>query len=116
MASAQRARQNKRSMAGFIGKYDDRPVDPANTVAPAITGTAKVGQTLTASLGTWTGKPTPVLTRQWKAAGVAIPGATAATYIPVVGDIGKVITVTVTGTNSTGTKSATSAATAAVIA
>jgi hypothetical protein len=116
MVSAQRVRQNKRSMAGFIGKNDGRPADPVNTVAPAITGTAKVGQTLTASLGTWTGKPTPALTRQWKAAGVAILGATAATYVPVVGDIGKVITVTVTGTSSAGVKSATSAATAAVIA
>lgn len=116
MVSQQRVRQNKRSMAGFIGKHDGRPVDPANTVAPAVTGTAQVGQTLTSTTGTWTGKPTPALARQWKAAGVAIPGATAATYVPKVGDVGKVITVTVTGSNSTGSASITSAATAAVIA
>lgn len=116
MVSAQRVRQNKRSMAGFIGKNDGRPTDPANTVAPSITGTARVGFTLTAANGTWTGKPAPALTRQWKAAGVAIVGATGATYVPVVADIGKTITVTVTGNSSAGQASATSAATAAVIA
>ena len=109
-------RQAKRSMAGFIGKHDGLPTDPANTVAPAITGTAQVGQTLTSTTGTWTGKPTPALTRQWKAGGVAILSETAATYVPKVGDVGKTITVTVTAMNSTGTVSATSAATSAVIA
>lgn len=89
---------------------------PANTVLPTITGTAQVGQILTSTNGTWTGNPTPTYTRQWKADGVNISGATATTYTPVVGDVGKVITVTVTGTNSAGNASATSAGTAAVIA
>jgi hypothetical protein len=90
------------------------PVAPANSVLPAITGTAQVGQTLTRSTGTWSGSPT--YATQWFAAGVAIVGATAATYVPVVGDIGKVITVRVTATNLGGSTQATSAATAAVIA
>jgi hypothetical protein len=89
---------------------------PANTVAPAITGTAQVGQTLTVSNGTWTGSPTPTFTRQWKANGTNISGATATTYVPVVGDIGKTITCTVTATNSVSSAQRTSAATAAVIA
>lgn len=89
---------------------------PANTVLPVITGTAQEGQVLTVSTGTWTGTPTPTYTRQWKADAVNISGATATTYTPVVGDVGKVITCTVTGTNSAGNASATSAATAAVIA
>jgi hypothetical protein len=110
-------RQAQRSLAGFIGANSGNlPAAPANTVLPAITGTAQVGQTLTSTTGTWTGRATPQLYRQWKAAGVAIPGATAATYVPVVGDVGKAITVTVTGINITGKASATSAATAAVIA
>jgi len=87
---------------------------PDNTAAPAITGTAKVGSTLTSTTGTWTGSPT--YARQWKAGGVAISGATAATYVPVSGDLGKTITVTVTGTNDKGKVSATSEATAAVVA
>src|SRR3954454_4327657 len=37
---------------------------PSNTVLPAITGTPHVGQTLTASQGTWTENPTS-FTDQW---------------------------------------------------
>src|SRR5206468_5446136 len=37
---------------------------PANTVAPAVSGQAVVGQVLTASPGTWTGNPAPTLTYQ----------------------------------------------------
>ena len=109
-------RQQQRSLAGFIGANGGLPAVPANTVAPAITGTAQVGQTLTSTTGTWTGRETPKLSRQWKAGGVAIAGATAATYVPKVGDIGKTITVTVTGENWAGRVAANSTATAAVIA
>ena len=91
-------------------------VAPANTVAPAITGTAQVGQTLTVSNGTWTGTPAPTFARQWKKGGANIASATGATYVPVVGDVGAVITCTVTATNSAGNASATSAGTDAVIA
>ena len=82
---------------------------------PTISGTAKVGSTLTAVPGTW--GPSPVtLTYQWKANGVAITGATAATYKPVAAIVGKTLTVTVTGTKTGYTTAAkTSAATAAVV-
>jgi hypothetical protein len=109
----------KRSYAnveGFKKKHSGAPAKPANTVLPAITGTAQVGATLTSTTGTWTGRPTPTYARQWKRAGVAIAGATGVTYVPVVGDIGAVITVTVTANSVAGSKAATSAATAAVIA
>ncbi|NQX12284.1 hypothetical protein HQQ80_11655 [Microbacteriaceae bacterium VKM Ac-2855] len=63
---------------------------------PTISGTAKVGQTLTAAPGTW--GPAPVtLSYQWKRGGIAISGATASTYKLVATDAGKVVTVTVTG-------------------
>lgn len=89
---------------------------PVNTVAPTITGTAQVGQVLTRTTGTWTGSPTPTYTQQWYANGAAISGATGTTYTPVVGDVGKTITVRVTATNANGSAQKTSAATAAVIA
>lgn len=86
-----------------------------NTVAPAITGTAQVGATLTVSNGTWKGY-SPTFTYQWKKDGVNIAGATNNTYVPVAGDVGGVLTAVVTATNNTGSVSATSNATAAVIA
>lgn len=87
---------------------------PVNTVAPAITGTATVGQTLTVTNGTWTGVPTPTYTRQWYADGVAIAGATGTTRVLAAGEEGKVITVVVTATSLAGVVTATSNATAAV--
>lgn len=68
-----------------------------NTVAPAITGTAQVGQTLTVTNGTWAG-PARTFTRQWLRNGAPIAAATGTTYVPVVGDIGAVITCQVTAT------------------
>ncbi|WP_405473250.1 carboxypeptidase regulatory-like domain-containing protein [Paenarthrobacter ilicis] len=81
---------------------------------PTITGTAKVGAVLTAAPGTW--GPAPVtLTYQWYRTGVAITGATAATYTLTSADLGKTMTVKVTGSKSGFTTAAkTSAATAAV--
>ncbi|QTK78319.1 hypothetical protein AT6N2_C0412 [Agrobacterium tumefaciens] len=105
----------KRRVASYIGAGIVNGIgSPVKSVAPAITGTAQVGQTLTATTGTWSGSPT--YARQWFAAGVAISGATAATYVPVVGDVGKAITVRVTATNDKGSVSVTSAPTAAVVA
>ncbi|WP_461187018.1 SdrD B-like domain-containing protein [Arthrobacter sp. Z4-13] len=82
--------------------------------APTIIGTAKVGSLLTAVPGTW--GPSPVtVAYQWKASGIAITGATTATYKPVAADVGKTLTVTATGTKAGYTTAAkTSVATAAV--
>ncbi|NQX12259.1 hypothetical protein HQQ80_11530 [Microbacteriaceae bacterium VKM Ac-2855] len=63
---------------------------------PSITGTPAVGKTLTAVTGSW--GPAPVtLSYQWKRNGVAISGATGGTYKVVSADVGKRITVSVTG-------------------
>ncbi|WP_426043700.1 phage tail tube protein [Caulobacter sp. DWR3-1-2] len=86
----------------------------ANSVLPAVSGAAQVGQTLRALVGVWSGPA--VFTFQWKKAGANIAGATNETYIPVGGDVGAAITVAVTATNAAGAASATSAATANVIA
>lgn len=91
-------------------------VAPTNTVVPTITGTAQVGATLTASNGTFTGDAVIAYAYQWYAGGVAIAGATANTYVPVTGNIGKIITVRVSATNASGAASAFSAPTTAVIA
>ncbi len=83
---------------------------------PTVSGTAKVGSTLTATAGSW--GPAPVtLSYLWKVNGVAISGATARTYLVAATMVGKRITVTVTGTKAGYTTAArTSAAGAAVLA
>ena len=75
---------------------DQYPNEVENLTAPAISGTPAVGQTLTASPGTWNLKahdlPLPVARRH------ARPSApTPPTYAPTAADVGKAISVVVTG-------------------
>jgi hypothetical protein len=89
---------------------------PANTVAPVVSGTATVGQTLSTTNGTWSGIPTPTFTYQWQRAGSNIGSATSSTYLLVAADVGSAIRCVVTATNVAGSSSANSNATAAVAA
>jgi hypothetical protein len=80
---------------------------------PTISGTARAGSTLTATVGTWD-EGTSV-TLQWRRSGVPIAGATGATYRLKDLDRGKTITVTATGskpgyTTATATSSGTAVA------
>ncbi|MFJ8224796.1 hypothetical protein [Streptomyces griseus] len=77
------------------GSFTVTPARLASTKPPVITGTAKVGATLSASTGSWTVAPSSYA-YQWKADGVAVSGATAATYAVPAAQLGKKITVTVT--------------------
>jgi hypothetical protein len=85
---------------------------PANTVAPAVTGTVQVGQTLSCSTGTWTGSPTSYA-YQWDisangSTGWTNIGTTTNTYTPVTGDQNKYLRCTVTATNTDGSVGAVS--------
>jgi hypothetical protein len=92
---------------------------PKNTAPPTISGLAEVGQTLTATVGRWSGNPTS-FHYSWNicdatgAACVAIGGATAKIYTVTAGNVGHTLRVAVTARNSSGSASATSAATPAV--
>ncbi len=77
---------------------------PVNSVAPALSGTAQEGQTLTCSTGTWSGSPT--YTYQWKRDGNNITSATNSTYTLVTADVGTSIKCTITATNFTGSATA----------
>lgn len=88
---------------------------PANTVLPAITGTATENETLTSSQGTWNNTPT-AYAYQWAANGTNISGATSSTYLLTSSEVGKTITSRVTASNAFGTTSTTSTATATVSA
>ena len=93
--------------------------DPVSTGKPAISGTARVGEELTASNGTWTGGVTS-FGYQWQrcsAGGTGcadVSGATGKTYGVRSADAGNVLQVVVTATNASGTTSATSPTTATV--
>jgi hypothetical protein len=94
---------------------------PANTALPTISGEAKVGQELTAGGGSWRAFPPAELSYLWEAckgkecakaegssdsSGYRIPGSA----------LGKTLRVAVAAKNSLGEASATSAATAKVVA
>ena len=66
---------------------------------PKISGTAKSLSTLTAVPGSW-GPAAVSLTYQWYRSHIAIFGATSATYKVRSGDVGRTITVKVTGSKS----------------
>ena len=82
---------------------------------PIITGLPTNGKKLSATVGTWA--PAPVaLTVRWLRAGVAIPGAIGLTYTLTSADVGKKISVSVTGTKvGYQTTTQTSANTASVV-
>jgi hypothetical protein len=69
------------------------PVTPGTVT---ITGTAAVSGTLTAQPGSWTPAGV-VFTYQWNRAAAPISGATGSSYAPTPTDVGKVLTVAVTG-------------------
>ena len=95
------------------------PVAPAATPAvtpgtPTVSGTAKVGSTVTASAGSW--GPAPVsLAYQWLSNGAPIAGATGTTYAVPAGQVGRQLSVRVTGSKAGySPATATSAATSKV--
>jgi hypothetical protein len=87
---------------------------PANVLPPAITGDARDGETVTASLGTWTGTSPISHARHWmrcssadSTAGCeAISGATGATYAITGDDVGSHLRLRVTATNAAGAATA----------
>src|SRR5918996_392347 len=96
---------------------------PDNTSQPEITGTARVGQTLAASTGSWTGTTPITFAFQWvrcdsdgSDCDETITGATGQAYVVQQADVGSRLRVRVTATNSEGSAVAISEPTAVVAA
>lgn len=95
---------------------------PSNTTAPAISGSAQEGSTLTASSGSWSGTTPITFTYAWErcdsggSSCSAISSATSQTYTVASADVGHTLRVSVTATNSTGTGNALSDASDVVLA
>lgn len=87
---------------------------PANTALPQVVGSPVIGTAVSATQGSWSGSPTSYA-YQWKrcdgggSACVAISGATATTYLPVLADAGATLRVAVSASNASGTTAADSA-------
>lgn len=81
---------------------------PKLTTAPVIGGTAKAGQTLTVTQGTWAGDVTSVADAWWRCSSpcAAIAGATALTYVPTSAVVGTYLKVRETATGPGGSTSA----------
>jgi hypothetical protein len=96
------------------------PGPPVSMAPPAITGTATVGQTLTATTGTWTGAPT-AFAFAWRRCDSSgdgctdIAGTAGQTYVVSAADVGFTVRVTVTATNASGSATAVSAPTTVVV-
>ena len=73
---------------------------PVEQIDPTISGTPAIGQTLQASVGGWTGSDL-TYQFQWLRDGVAIPGATAATYQVTSADAGHKLSVQVIASDGT---------------
>ena len=101
--------------AATVGSGAGATTYPVLLQFPVVSGTAQVGQVLTSTTGTWTGATS--FTYQWSGNKVWIPGATAATYVPVSSDVGHTLNSIVIATGSPGAvSSATSAATVPIVA
>ncbi len=87
------------------------PTTPANTGAPALTGTPAVGQALSCSQGSWSHEPTYVV-YQWLRNGSVISGQTGPAYVLQAADKGHSITCSVTAGNGAGAATAMSNAVA----
>lgn len=95
------------------------PAAPTNSVAPAVSGTAQVGQTLSTTNGTWSNNPTSY-SYQWETSPDSsswsnIGSATSGSYTAVAGDLNQYLRVAVTATNAGGAGAASSAATSQVL-
>ena len=95
---------------------------PLNTSPPAVTGSARQGEALSASSGSWNGATPITFAYQWQrcdATGgscVSIVGGTGATYTLVTADVGETLRILVLATNSAGANLGLSAQTALVTA
>jgi hypothetical protein len=91
---------------------------PSNSAAPAISGTASIGQTLTVSNGTWSGSPMS-FSYQWQRCSSPtscsdITGGTNQKYVVASADNGNALRAQVTATNADGKATASSDQTAVI--
>jgi hypothetical protein len=70
------------------------------TLQPRVSGTPTLGQTLTSTPGTWGTGETPAFGYQWLRDGGPITGATQASYVVTLADLGRDLSLRVTATRT----------------
>jgi RHS repeat-associated protein len=104
------------------GHKGESPGPPASTEPPVISGTAQQSQVLTVVTGGWNGAAPMSFAYQWQSCNTAgtncttIAAASGSTYTPGAGQVGKTLRAVVSASNSAGSDSSTSEATAVVVA
>lgn len=105
-------------VAGLLLAASAFAAAPGNLTPPAVSGTPKVGQTLTVSNGTWSGSPTSY-SYHWQRCTSStsctdITGATNQSYVVRSADVGNTLRAVVTASNADGSSTANSNQTATV--
>lgn len=115
--STDRGRYTNSGTIIFDGEPTWVSIPPAPSVTTPVTiplTEPTVGAPFAATPGTYTG--TPSMTYQWFADGFVIAGASAASYTPEAGDIGKTLRVIETATNTSGSTNTQSTVSLPVVA
>ena len=104
-----------------VGGAATKDTAPSSSSPPTIGGTAQVGQTLTATSGSWSGTTPMTFVYQWRrcpSGGTCsdIAGGTSQTYTAQTADVANSLRVQVTASNGVGSGQATSAPTSTVTA
>ncbi|HZQ82490.1 MAG TPA: hypothetical protein VFB25_11005 [Gaiellaceae bacterium] len=104
-------------VAGLVLVTSAFAAAPANSSPPSVSGTPKVGQTLTVSNGTWSGSPTNYSYQWQRCTGSTchnITGENGNTYVVRGADVGHTLRAVVTAANADGISTANSNQTATV--
>ncbi|WP_424930080.1 VPS10 domain-containing protein [Amaricoccus tamworthensis] len=88
--------------AEFLVTVSEKLVLPVLLTAPVLVGTAKVGQAMSVSEGTWSGTPMPAFGFQWLCDGEPVEGATGREFTPEADLDLRELSCQVTATNTAG--------------
>jgi Big-like domain-containing protein len=86
------------------------PTPPSNAGRPSVSGTARLGFSLSCAVGAWSGTAPLTYAYQWQRDGAAVSGATGPSFVVATTDIGHALACLVTASNAAGAASAVSPA------
>ncbi len=78
------------------------PLPPVNIVQPFLVGTGEIGENLVCNKGTWSGRPAPTYTYDFRVNSVSVQNSASNIYVPQPADEGLSITCLVQATNPSG--------------